>query len=324
MSARRGAFVPIAALLAAAVFLAPVRPFPLLAVPFALLLLGLRARETFGVAAALLLLALVFAPGPGPGEAGGWFLLRGWCLLAGGLFLALSSAGRPASLLDRSLGAVGIAAAAVATLALARPAFGAAIDGWMAIQFEEAATAARESLRAVDAWLAGEPAGEGALSESMIRAIETWAAFQLDIYPALLGLATTAALSVGWYFARRGSAPGADRPPAVREFGFRDELIWLLVAGLALLVLPLGTAAFRIGENATVFIGALYLVRGAAILVWMAAAAVTSPWSWLPIAFGTLLLYWVVLPFALVLGIGDTWLHVRERLRAVGMNGSGR
>ena len=324
MSARRGAVAPIAALLAVALFVAPVPPFPLLAVPFALLLLGLRTREPFGVAAALLLLALVFGPGPGPGEAGGWYFLRGWCLLAGGLFVALSSAGRPAGLLDRSLATEGIATAAVATLALARPAFGSMIDGWMAIQFEEAATAARESLRAVNAWLAGEASGQAALSEATGRAIETWTAFQVEIYPALLGLATTAALSVGWYFARRGGEPGPDGPPPVREFVFRDELIWVLVLGLALLVLPLGAAAFRIGENATVFMGTLYLVRGAAILGWMAAAAVTSAWSWPLIVVGTLMLYWIVFPFALVLGIGDTWLHVRERLRAVGMNGSGR
>lgn len=346
MSARGGTLVPIAGLLAVAVFVAPVRPFPLLAVPFALLLLGLRTREPFGVAAALLLLALVFGPGPGPGEAGGWHFLRGWCLLAGGLFLALSSAGRPAGLLDRSLAAVGIAAAAVAALALVRPGFGATIDGWMEAQIREAATAA-------GALLAVEPGDAGTLSDSMSRAIATWADVQLEIYPALLGLATTAALSVGWYFAARGAGPrgavegtlevaegddGDERarpgaaddpvarsgPPRVREFGFRDELIWVLVGGLALLVLPLGAAAFRIGENATVFMGALYLLRGAAILGWMAAAAVTSIWSWAVIVIGVVLAYPIVAGTALVMGIGDTWLHVRERMRATGVSGSGR
>lgn len=319
MSGRRSAVAPLAAMLGVAVLVAPARPFPLLAVPFALLLFGLRFREPFGVAAALLLMALVFGAGPGPGEAGGWHLLRGWCLLAGGLFVALCAAGHPERLLDRSLAAVGAAVGAVAALALARPSFGTALDGWMESQILEAAVAAR-------ALLAVEPApGTESLAGSMSRAIETWAGIQLEVYPALLGLATTAALSVGWYFARRsGGDAGTEAPPRVREFAFRDGMIWVLVGGLALLVLPLGAAAFRIGENATVFMGALYLVRGAAILGWMAAAAVTSAWSWALIGVGAVLAYPVVAATALVLGIGDTWLHVRERLRAVGLNGSGR
>ncbi|MFO7588215.1 MAG: hypothetical protein R6X22_09100 [Gemmatimonadota bacterium] len=319
MTGRRRALVPLAAMLAVAVLVAPARPFPILAVPFALLLLGLRYREPFGVAAALLLLGLVFGPGPGPGEAGGWHLLRGWCLLTGGLFVALCSAGRPTRLLDRSLAAVGTATCAVTALALARPAFGAALDAWMEGQIGEAASAAR-------ALLAVQPGEDPAsLSSSMSRAIETWAGFQLQVYPALLGLATAAALSVAWYFARRGDGDaGPTAPPRVREFAFRDELIWVLVGGLALLVLPLGAAAFRIGENATMFMGALYLVRGAAILGWVASAAVTSAWSWALIGIGAVLAYPVVAGAALVLGVGDTWLHVRERLRVVGLNGSGR
>ena len=326
MSERRGTVVSLAALLAVAVFVAPVWAFPLLAVPFALLLLGQRTGEPFGVAVALMLLALVFVPGAGPGDSGGWHFVRGWCLLAGGLFLALSSAGRPAGLLDRSLATVGIAAAAVAVLALARPAFGAAMDGWMAGQIREAAAASRELNEALKAVFGVGPAGEGTSSAATGLAIEAWLVrFELAIYPARFGLATTAALSLGWYFARRGGAGRPeDRPPLVREFAFRDELIWVLIGGLALLVLPLGTAAFRIGENATVFMGTLYLARGAAILGWMAAASVTSAWSWIVIGIGAVLAFPIVASTALMLGIGDTWLHVRERLRAVGMNGSGR
>ena len=56
----RASLVPMACLVAVAVMLSPVRPFPLLAVPFALFLVALRPRDLFGLATAVVLLALVF------------------------------------------------------------------------------------------------------------------------------------------------------------------------------------------------------------------------------------------------------------------------
>ncbi|MGW8283185.1 MAG: hypothetical protein ACWGON_07790, partial [Gemmatimonadota bacterium] len=72
--------------------------------------------------------------------------------------------------------------------------------------------------------------------------------------------------------------------------------------------------AFRIGENATLFMGALYLVRGVAILLWVGAATVTSVWSGVFLGLAALLLYPLVLGAALVLGLSDTWFDLRARL----------
>jgi drug/metabolite transporter (DMT)-like permease len=198
---------------------------------------------------------------------------------------------------------------AIALTAMLRPGFGRALDGWMEIQIREAATTAY-------AILAADPeASSSSIGESVRAAIETWAVFQHDVYPALLALATMAALAVGWYFAGR-HGEDYERPPAVREFSFRDELIWILVAGLMLLVLPFGGSAFRVGENATLFMVALYLARGGAILAWIATAAATSGWTWVFLAVGTVLAYPFVFGAALVLGVGDTWWHLRDRLAA--------
>jgi hypothetical protein len=103
-------------------------------------------------------------------------------------------------------------------------------------------------------------------------------------------------------------------PGPIREFRFSDHLIWLLIGGLALVVLPLGTLAFRVGENAALFMGGLYLLRGAAILLWIGAMAATSLWSAVLLAIAALFLYPVVLGTALVLGLSDTWLDLRSRL----------
>ncbi len=304
----RASLAPVGALVAVAVLVSPIRPFPLLAVPFALLLVALRPRDLFGLATAAVLLVLVFRPDPlDPGS--GWFMSRGWCLLAGGLFTGFSVLRRPPALFDRSLGTVTIATTAIALTAFLEPGLGRAVDGWMEAQIREAATTAYSIL-------AADPeAAAGSIGDSIRAAIETWAVFQHDVYPALLALATMAALSVCWYFAGR-HGENYDRPPAVREFSFRDELVWILVAGLMLLVLPLGGEAFRIGENATLFMAALYLARGGAILAWIAAAAATSAWTWILLAVGAVLAYPFVFGAALVLGLVDTWLHVRERLAA--------
>ena len=95
----RDSLAPIASLVAVAVLVSPIRPFPLLAVPFALLLVAFRPREMFGLATAAVLLALVFRPGP-LGTDSGWFMQRGWCLLTGGLFVGLTVLRRPRGLFD--------------------------------------------------------------------------------------------------------------------------------------------------------------------------------------------------------------------------------
>jgi hypothetical protein len=303
-------------LVAVAVLLSPIRPFPLLAVPFALFLLAFRPRELFGLVTAAVLLVLVFRAGT-PDTGAGWFMQRGWSLLVGGLFVGLTVLRRPRGLFDRGLGTVIVATTSIVLVVLLQPALGTALDGWMEEQIREAATAAY-------AILAADPqTASGAIGESVRAAIETWALFQLDVYPALLALASMAALAACWYFAGR-YGEDFETPPPVREFGFRDELVWILVAGLMLLVLPLGGGAFRVGENATLFMVALYLARGGAILAWIAAIGATSAWTWALLAVGAVLAYPFVFGAALVLGIGDTWLHLRERLAARQSDSSGR
>ncbi|MDT8435974.1 MAG: DUF2232 domain-containing protein [Gemmatimonadota bacterium] len=312
MSGNRKGTAAIVALLGAALLLSPIGPFPLLAIPFALLLLAFRGREVASLAMAGVILALAF--GAGRSEAG-WMMERGWGLLSGGMFVALVGLRRPTGLLDRAFAATVLGLGAVLGVTVVRPGFGVAIDGWMAARIREAALAASR--------LFESGSGTEATGDSIRAAIDAWAAFQHDVYPALLALATMAALAAGWYFVRP-AAEGAGRPPAVRAFRFRDEFVWILVAGLALLALPLGAAAFRVGENATVFMTALYLARGGAILGWLAAAAAPSIGTWLLLGVGVVLAYPVVFGAALVVGIGDTWLRVRERLPARGGGGAGR
>jgi hypothetical protein len=303
------------ALLTVALFVAPVAPFPLLAIPFALLLAAFRPRDLFSLLVAAVLVLLIFRAAAGEAD-GGWFMVRGWSLIAGGLFVGLSVRRTPAQLLDRTFAAVACAMVLVVVAALASPDLGASMDGWMSDRIRAAATMAHTLL------LADPQVASGSMGDSIGAAIERWASFQRDVYPALLALATMAALALGWYFA--GRREGVNRPPPVREFAFRDGYVWLLVAGLALLVLPLGAGAFRLGENATLFMSMMFLARGGAILLWILTAASTSAWTWVLLGIGMVLAYPFVVGAALLIGIGDTWLHVREKLEARAAGGPGR
>ncbi len=302
-------------LLASAVLLSPVSPVPLFAIPFALMLVAFRPGDLFALGASLVLLILMFRSGGWEVDAG-WYLVRGWCLVAGGLFVGLTALQRPRRLLDRAFSAVAVATALLLAGAYGRPKFGRSIDVWMNDQIREAANMAR-------ATLSDPQIASGGLADSINAAIDGWAVFQHDVYPALLALATMAALALVRYLVGRRSG-AFERPTAVREFGFRDGYVWLLVAGLALLVLPLGAGAFRVGENATLFMALLYLARGGAILLWIGTAATMSVWAWMLLVVGALLAYPFVFGAALVLGIGDTWLHLREKLAARAVGGPRR
>jgi len=157
---------------------------------------------------------------------------------------------------------------------------------------------------------------EAAPPGEMLEAARTAAELQWQLYPAMAALQALAALGLAWWVFVR-AAPhdsGWRQLRPLREFRFNDHLVWLLVAGLLLLLLPLGDAAQRAGANVLFFMGGLYTLRGLAVMVFMAGAP-----SLFTATLGVvtaLLLSRYVLPLALLVGIGDTWLDVRRRVPA--------
>jgi hypothetical protein len=87
-----------------------------------------------------------------------------------------------------------------------------------------------------------------------------------------------------------------------------------MIAGLAAMVLPLGVAAWRTGANVIAFMAGLYAVRGFAVVVALWAGA--GPMVWVAGVVIGVLLYPLTLPATVVIGLGDTWLDLRARVRA--------
>ncbi len=280
-------------------------PVWLVFIPFALLLLAFRTDDWMSVAVGAVILGLGFA-GSRPGGME-WYVPRAWSLIAGGAFVAVSVARRRDALVDRALKAIGVALGVLLFIGLARPGVLQGVNWWMASEIRQAALVAGGILEQL------QGSAEPEVRRQLELAVQRWVGFQQDVYPAMLSLATVAAFGLAWFGFERIS--GDSRGPGpIQEFRFSDHLIWLRIGGLCLLVLPLGGAAFRLGENATVFMGGLYLLRGAAILFWIGATAATTIWSGALLALAALFLYPVVLGTALVLGVSDTWIDLRARL----------
>ncbi|MXW55261.1 MAG: DUF2232 domain-containing protein, partial [Gemmatimonadales bacterium] len=291
---------PAAGLLLLVMLLSPLSSSPLglmaiVGVPAAVAILTLEPPQSGSAARALLRLA---AAGLGFREAGPmWGMARGWALLLAGGF-ALGTALAPGrGVFDRSLWAVAIAGATVAVLAVLRPGLPADLDWWITAQFGAALAEYDFS-----AW-------GGRSVEATVRTIvSVWEA----VYPAMLALASISALGVVGYIL--GRVRGERRPlPPLREFRFGDHLVWVLVLGLALLVLPAGAWAERAGGNMVTAMGGLYLLRGLAVLVWLGASVLSSGWAIAVWVLAALVLYPVTAGAALVMGISDTWLDLRSR-----------
>lgn len=293
----------VAGLFLAAVVLSVVGPGVLVGLPFVLLALFLRPRNSalvFGVFVATLLVV-----GAGPSD-GMWYLERGWAILLGGWFVGLTLRWPRTRFFPRALGAVSGAYAVAALLFQVRPESWSVVDWIVTDRMRAGTSAALGALRTVG--------GEGFVTRDVSDAIYRTLEMQGAVFPALLGLASVAALGVAWWAWVR-LAEGSDGALApLREFRFNDQLVWVFVTGLALVLLGSSGAWDRIGTNAVVFMGALYAIRGAGVLLFLSGGVSVVGALLLALAF--VFVAPVFLAGALVVGLGDTWFDLRARIRA--------
>ncbi len=102
----------------------------------------------------------------------------------------------------------------------------------------------------------------------------------------------------------------------LRSFRFNDHLVWLWLLGLALIVAPVGEIGDRVGGNFVFFMGALYVVRGLAVLIsLLGGISVTASVVGGVIVVLVYPLLALLLAVMLMVGLGDTWLNIRARVR---------
>jgi len=136
-------------------------------------------------------------------------------------------------------------------------------------------------------------------------------------WPGMLALQTLAGLALAWQMhLRLASAAPLTR---FKDFRMGDGWVWGIVAWLGVLILPVSNALHVAGTNVGLVASALYVLRGAAIVVTFAEAFGVSAVA-LVIAAGAAAALAVpllfVVPGLCTLGITDTWYQYRRRLAA--------
>jgi len=280
-----------------------VRPAVLVALPLLLLALAAGGGRPRAVVVALLALLPVLGGGPGPGL---WYLERGWALMAGGWFVALSLRWPGSAFLLRGLGGIAGGAAGGLLYFSLRPGEWAVVEWTIRSRLQGLSAQSLEAFRL----LQGGEVATG-MTELMIRMAE----WQAAIFPALLALATLAGMGLaGWIWARAGNG-GAVPPGPIREVRFPDPLVWVLIGGILLILLGEGGWS-RAGVNLVALMSALLVLRGTGVLVHL-NGGIRLP-GVLLVVLGLIFAGPVLLGAAWMVGLGDTWLDLRAR---AGRNG---
>lgn len=279
-----------------------VHPLQLMMVPLAFLLVALPPRRPGLLLFGAVLLALSFA---GP-QGSMWSVERGWSLLLAGYFVLATVAWPASSFTTRAVTATAAAAATAAGII-------AIVGGWEPLdlmvgeRYREVAESMGQS------W----PGGLSNRSEVVELASELPA----RLFPAFLAVGSMAALGFGWWAYRRLGRVG-EPLGRLREFRFPDELVWVLIAGLALLIVPVDSWTPRLGSNLLFFMGALYALRGLAVLAVLVPGMIGAQVPALVVlAIVGVLLYPIVVAGTLLLGVTDTWLDLRSRRRTANEEG---
>lgn len=258
---------------------------------------------------------VVWVPGdPSPFE----LLARGWAVLLAASFAGSLVLGQDWTFLPRALLAI-LVALLVSALAVSVTDGGftavAAVVSEEFAQRSQVLQAAWREFTSQPQWqsLAQDNAGADQLAaqvEAQFTALPTAAKM---LVPAMLALESLAVLALSWaLYHRFGRARLGPPIVRLRDLRFHDALIWGLIAGLFVLVVPMPNALAALGVNCLVFFGALYALRGLGVLVWFLA-----PGRWMAVLWSiVLVMFWsVIAAVALVIGVGDTWLDWRRRPR---------
>jgi hypothetical protein len=245
-------------------------------------------------------------------------LARGWGVILAACFAGTLLLGGEPRFLPRALLAI-LAALLVGTLTVAMTDGG--LSAALGVVSEEFTRRAAEIQRAWQEFtaqpqwqeLARDNAGADELAAQVERQFTALPTAAKVLVPAMLALESLAVLALAWALYHRFGRVRLGPPlAALRDLRFHDALVWGLIAGLLVLVVPMPDAFAAFGVNCLVFFGALYVMRGLGVFAWF-----LRPGRWMVVLWSiVLVMFWsVIAAVALVVGVGDTWLDWRNRPR---------
>jgi hypothetical protein len=264
------------------------------------------------------LAAWIFMLPTPPGDGAAYYdLARGWGLIMAGAFGVMCLTGRGRPFLPRALSALGLALLLSLVLIAsgrlepsgAQRVFTAEFDA----RNSAATMAMQESARIIGERLPSTAAVASEIVTQRIQLQQLLSRGAAPLFPAILALEGLMACALAWSVYHRISRVRIGETLApLKRFAFGDQLVWALVVGITLLLLPTLSPLGTVGLNLLLFFGALYVLRGYGIFAWFVSrrVAVTS----IGLAIVTFPLSLATLPAALGLGLSDTWLDWRSRV----------
>ena len=286
----------------------------------------------------VLLAALMLFQGRGQWGAYGTLLRAGSIILAGAFgVLAFVDARRP--LFARALSATGMALVAglgITTVLRAPPGLVDRVVAQRLLERNAASVARLEALpiEQLERWSHLASTGSAGTSpvDGFAQNLTDLTRAGVVAFPALLALQSLAALALAWaLYHRIARARIGPQLGSLREFRFNDQLVWGLIVGLTVLLLPAVTpgraVALRMlrsfGVNLVVFFLALYALRGLSVVSWAFPRRVLPilllvmlPLAIVPVTLGIAIpLLLSLVTAAGVLGLADTWFDWRRLAR---------
>lgn len=273
---------------------------------------------------ALLWLGVAIAILSRPGSPGSFYNLeRGWCLLLAGAFGLISLFGVHRPFFNRALTAAGLTLALVLGMSLRGPFTPTRARAALEAEFKQRHTSTMSFVRTYvrENAQAKQTADVAPLLDEMDKGLRATSEGAIGLAPSLLLLQSLLALALAWTTYHRIARTRLGPPLGpLKDFRFNDQLVWGLIAGLAIVFVPGLDFMNDVGRNLLLFFGALYAIRGLGVLSWfMSPGAFTTT-----LVVGFFMLWWPVLnavAFTLLalaafgLGLGDTWADWRRRAR---------
>ena len=285
----------------------------LVALPFLALAFVLGLRRLPAAVAAMF--AVLVAMGI-PARGGVWYIERGWSVVLAGWFVVLTMWWPRSRFFPRALAAVVATAVLAGLLLMVRPGSWSMVSWLITEGMMQSISLLNQMFMASDF--------EASISTADLNTAYETAAQWGRLFPAFVGLSSLSGLAVAWWaYVKLSAGSGLGLAP-LREFRFNDHLVWLLLLGLALIVFGAGEGWTSAGGNTVVFMGGLYTMRGAAVLLFLNGGLIGL--GFLLVAVGMLvlapvLIMGVLAPVlimgALLVGVGDTWLDLRSKAEAI-------
>ncbi len=271
--------------------------------------------------------AILILPPPAGVDSAYYALARGWGVIVAAAFGVVCLVGPRQPFTTRALMGLGLAIVlSLGVILVGRLDLGSP-ERVFAAQFTARNSAAVDEMEKDASQVAQSfPNLSGMAHEVASRQAEiqqTLSEHAAPLYPAALALEALAALALAWALFHRLSRVRIGAPLApLKQFTFGDQLVWALVAGIALILVPSRAAVAAVGTSVLIFFGTLYALRGYGIYAWFISrrVAVTS----MAVAVAAFPLSLVTVPWAVGLGVSDTWIDWRRRLKHSLSGGSDR